>query len=47
MTEKQCPHYVDSHSCYWCVFKNTENCPKQEQSEVIKIAHQYGGEIIL
>jgi hypothetical protein len=30
MSEKQCHHYVDSHSCYWCVFKNTENCPKQE-----------------
>lgn len=26
--EKQCPHYVDSHSCYWCVFNRTENCPK-------------------
>ena len=36
LLEYQCPHYVDSHSCYWCVFKNTENCPKQEQSEVTK-----------
>jgi len=33
MIEKQCPHYVDSHSCYWCVFKNSKNCPKQEQSK--------------
>jgi hypothetical protein len=36
MSEKQCPHYVDSHSCYWCIFKNTENCPKQEQSEMMR-----------
>ena len=33
MIEKQCPHYVDSHSCYWCVIKNSKNCPKQEQSK--------------
>ena len=34
MSEKQRPHYVDSHSCYWCIFKNTVNCSKQEQSKV-------------
>lgn len=35
MSEKQCPHYIDSHSCYWYVFNGTENCPKQEKKSEV------------
>ena len=33
ISKPDCPHYQDSHSCYWCILKYSDDCPKKKEEQ--------------